>query len=529
MASSSQVGRLANFWYIIQPFVFILILLFLSLYTNDAIIRYRMLEYDRGMEELSRNQNHNHSLTMLARFEMIEQRTDLPDVDESLLEMKLQAFSTDYLVGEERIESLQHIVIGKVINFVRWLLGKENRIIHLPQASIRELELAYAYERGRKYEQALEIYERVRGQVTGNSGLHATMLLHMGFCKSMLGDHSGAVEELRKVHSVASGSRESGVATQLIARILSLQDRIKVAQTRNLGPFQAAREMYRLANYLEAIRMLGEFVIDPQGDKGNTLEAMYLLGRSQEELGREEEALGQYRQIMARHPASQWAKRANRRMYLMGRLYSNDTAMVQTAMKRVEEYEDFSFINQLKNIHLPEKRAVTARVAGWSDSLADGMPAAGTSNFDAVDISDLRGVKEAGGRSLDAEALVVGLKGPETMAQVKTAKPKAVLKVADPLRRDAVQSTIQGNRRELEFIYQTWLRKGEVFEGNLTIRIIIQPSGEVRDARIVTERSTVTQPVFIAEILRNVKKWRFRPFSGGDLPVSFPVQFVNKE
>jgi TonB family protein len=75
------------------------------------------------------------------------------------------------------------------------------------------------------------------------------------------------------------------------------------------------------------------------------------------------------------------------------------------------------------------------------------------------------------------------------------------------------------------------MRKGIVFEGNLTIRILIAPSGAVKDARIVSEKSTIDNAAFNTEILQNVRKWRFRedPNANGDVPVSFPMRFVNKE
>ena len=53
----------------------------------------------------------------------------------------------------------------------------------------------------------------------------------------------------------------------------------------------------------------------------------------------------------------------------------------------------------------------------------------------------------------------------------------------------------------------------------------------VKDARIVSEKSTIDNAAFSSEVLKTVKKWRFRedPNANGDVPVSFPLKFVNKQ
>jgi TonB family protein len=125
----------------------------------------------------------------------------------------------------------------------------------------------------------------------------------------------------------------------------------------------------------------------------------------------------------------------------------------------------------------------------------------------------------------EAEKLAATLKKD---LRARTANAKII---ADPLRQEAIFGTIENNQGELEFLYQKFLRKGTVFEGNLTIRILIAPDGSVRDARIVSEKSTIDNSAFNSEILQNVKKWRFRedPNASGDVPVSFPMRFVNRQ
>jgi len=150
--------------------------------------------------------------------------------------------------------------------------------------------------------------------------------------------------------------------------------------------------------------------------------------------------------------------------------------------------------------------------------------------LDKMDLGDLAGqkadsAKKAKAEKADAEKLAATMK-----ADVKV-KHTALKIQADPLRQEAIFSSIENNQGELEFLYQKFMRKGIVFEGNLTIRILIDPKGLVKDARIVSEKSTIDNAGFNTEILQNVRKWRFRedPNATGDVPVSFPMQFVNKQ
>jgi TonB family protein len=148
--------------------------------------------------------------------------------------------------------------------------------------------------------------------------------------------------------------------------------------------------------------------------------------------------------------------------------------------------------------------------------------------LDAVKADDLRGAEpgKAAPASGEAEKVAATLKG-----DVQAVRKIARKIMSDPMRKEAIFATLKDNQGELEFIYQKWLRKGAPFEGDLTIRILIGPSGAVRDAKIVMEKSTVDNPPFGTEILQTVKKWRFRedPGANGDVPVSFPVRFVNKD
>src|SRR5690606_11515396 len=90
---SNPFTFLGNLWFSYRPVLLIVVLVLFSLYTNEAIIHYRMDEYNRAMETLSQTSNSSHALNLLARFELIKQRQNMPDEDETALELRLQSLA----------------------------------------------------------------------------------------------------------------------------------------------------------------------------------------------------------------------------------------------------------------------------------------------------------------------------------------------------------------------------------------------------------------------------------------------------
>jgi TonB family protein len=529
-ASGRGYGSLSELWFSARPVILIAALILFSLYANDAIIEYRMEEYNRSMEALSQSYNSGHALNMLARFELIKQRQNVAEEgDETALELKLQSLASRKLIERKAGEkSLQTKAIELVIRGMGVLLGKKRVLAEVPGGLAQELEVAYFYERSRKYDKAIGVYTRAL-EGTLAPEVAATLHLHRGFCASLLGDYAKAIEDFARAAALVPESEESRVALRLSEMTRGLQEEVRLArESKDQTPFQSGRRLFLLANYAEAAKSLRKVIEDARADEGQKLESRYLYGRAQEELGQDSDAVLTYRGLIQHDPEGQYAKKANRRLYVLGKFYSNDEDLAKSALKKIEQYQDFKFINSLKSLEVA--RAPRAPVAVNPDMAPapEDRAVEGLGKLDAVKAEDVRAADSAKAKPAAPEA--------EKVAATLKNDVQAVRKIArkimsDPMRKEAIFATLKDNQGELEFIYQKWLRKGAPFEGDLTIRILIEPSGAVRDAKIVLERSTVDNPPFGTEILQTVKKWRFRedPGASGDVPVSFPVRFVNKD
>jgi len=530
-SSDPRYSGLSEFWFSVRPILLIGILVLFSLYANEAIIQYRMDEYNRAMETLSQSYNSSHALNMLARFELINRRRNQPEADDAAMEMKMQSLASGRLLVDDgaKKESLQSKVIGAAIGAIGFILGKKKAATAVPKMVQADLEAAYFFERSRKYDKAIAIYTKSLEDEGLSSEVSATLLLHRGFCEGLTGDYAKAKADYDRAASLVPGSEEARVAAKLRELTQGLEDQVRLAQASQSTPAQAGRQMFLLANYAEAAKSLSKAISNPATDSASRIQSRYLYGRSQEELGQDSDAVLTYRQLMQGAPNSEEAKKANRRLYVLGKFYSNDEELAKTALKKIEQYQDFKFINSLKALEVPDvpqKRAPAVEVP----APATGPGTAGLEKMDKLDVGDLNGHKADSVRIQKAEKSEAEKLAATFKHEIKVRKAAAKIQ-ADPLRQEAIFSAIEGNQGELEFLYQKFLRKGTVFEGELTVRILIDPAGAVKDARIVNEKSSIDNAAFSAEVLKMVKKWRFRedPSANGDVPVSFPLKFVNKQ
>jgi TonB family protein len=527
----SQYSRISEFWFSIRPILLIVILVLFSLYANEAIIQYRMDEYNRAMETLSQTYNSSHALNMLARFELINQRRNQPEDDDAGMEMKMQSLASGQLLVDNgpKKETLQYKVIGALIRGMGFILGKQKSATSVPRMVQQDLEAAYFFERSRKYDKAIGIYGKsLEGGDLAND-VASTLLLHRGFCQGLTGEYAKAKQDYDRVISLVPGSEEAHVAAKLRELTQGLEDQVRLAKAVQSTPAQAGRQMFLLANYSEAAKSLAKAIASPSTDSLSRIQSRYLYARSQEELGQDSDAVLTYRQLMQGAPNSEEAKKANRRLYVLGKFYSNDEELAKTALKKIEQSQDFKFINSLKALEVPS--APQMHTSRFEVPAAAGPANAGIEKLEKLDVGDLNGQK--------ADSIHAAKKAEKAEAEKVAATFKKDVRVkraasriqADPLRQEAIFSTLEGNQGELEFLYQKFMRKGTVFEGDLTVRILIDPAGAVKDARIVNEKSTIDNAAFNTEVLKTVKKWRFRedPNANGDVPVSFPLKFVNKQ
>lgn len=523
-------GRWSNFWYTVRPLLLIFLLMWGSFRVNEAVIRFRMDEFNRAMVSISQRYNSSHSLNMLARFELIRKRQEMKEeADEAALEMRLQSLSNRSLLDTtaKAPPGLQEKALRLVIRGVRWVLGKPPISYEVPKSARGDIELAYVYERSRKYEAAIRIYAGVldTGGVDGSTTL--TLLLHRGFCYGLLGEYDRAEKDFQRVVVLDQMGEDAEVARRFLEILRGFRAQVAKAKQEDLGSLATARRLFLLANYTGAMEALAAVLNRPGITAGEQWEGWYLYGRSQEEIGHDSDAVITYRNLIREAPGSAYAKKANRRLFLLGKLYTRDEDLEKEAIKKLEQYEDRGFLNRFRDftVAAPPPPPETVR--------ENRLASLGGAGLTALKIGGLESIPEP--EAVEPVRPVAAEKAEKaTGSRIEERKGRqANLKKlkADPMRRESILQTITNNRGELQFVYQRWLRKGKPFQGEAAIRLVIGPEGDVREASLDRGRTTLDHPGFLEDILKNVRRWKFRadPGAGGDLPVTFPVKFVNRD
>ncbi|MEM7183461.1 MAG: hypothetical protein AAF518_21310, partial [Spirochaetota bacterium] len=226
------------------------------------------------------------------------------------------------------LSELEIIGLG-IINIVRLISFKPMIHLHSDAKNILLLQFAFYLERGKYYEEAAKRYEEL-----GNSFTNFTndefrfVLLHQAFCLSMFGKNELALKKLNKLQIVARGTHFEKSASTIIAVIKSNQKSGVIASSEEL---YSRNEFYRVVQLLEKRDSL-------------SVEEKFLLAKSLEQIGRLNQAIVLYKQLIAFRKNLLIAKKANRRLILIGYFYRPNKSLVSYSKRSARSLGDYESI-----------------------------------------------------------------------------------------------------------------------------------------------------------------------------------------
>jgi TonB family protein len=89
--------------------------------------------------------------------------------------------------------------------------------------------------------------------------------------------------------------------------------------------------------------------------------------------------------------------------------------------------------------------------------------------------------------------------------------------------RDAVSDVVRQNNEGLLALYNRRLQKNPNMQGRLTVEFIISSEGQVLKCRILS--SSLSDPLFENEVVREILKWKFPSVEKGTTTVLYPLSF----
>lgn len=514
---------------------FVLLLFVVGLLFNVGLVDIRFEEVNYQLGKAAAVTDDARSLGILSKYELIKRRMELGESDKENyeIEARVQALiSGDQLKDEftdDIIKRKKYLIPVRILlNTIRLILGKELIKPEQENQIFKVLEIGYFWERNRKYKEAIEIYDKVLDMSGVEENIRATVLLHKGFCFSMLSEYGKSVEVYERVISVYPDTDAGKTAWKLLDFINSINKKRMELAKKNVSGFEKAKQYYLLMDYRNAIKFFSEY-LDKAPQTIKSFEARFLKGRSHEELGETEEAVLEYRRTIKKDRSKKWAREANRRMLMLGEFYAHKRQMAEEAKKQLAAYQDKGFMDNV------DKFKDMMAESSIRDELLkkQGGEVAASGSADVLDLLNSIGDMDLTGesqRKRKQERLRRELirKGAGSEAEIKALERRSML-ASNPFRRPSViKEVIDGNVNQLRYIYNKRLRVGENFSGRVIVQMDIMPDGSIANPLVIN--SSVGHETFEKEVVEKIKTWKFRevPDSLGALSIKYPFEFYEE-
>ena len=442
-----------------------------------VIFEVRIKELKHTLQKVNQ-QDSGSALRLISRYELIKKRyvSSAESAKDYLKEGELLAAQSGEFNGAKlSIDSLSFLEKPAivVVNVFASITGTPKVRDLAEDRGYKLLGIAYFYERKREFSNAINIYNTALKHYEGDIENLAYIYLHMGFCRSFISKLDEALANYEKVSKMNDGVM--GTVADVLAGLLRNVNKGLVRVERMRKSVQKGASYYKLMAYNQAIDTLNDL------EKSKKTQKLYFYrGRSYEELGNSKSATVDYRRVIKIDSRSDYAKNANRRIYLLGAFYADNKKLKEESKKNAITLKDTAFIKKVENF---EKAVDKKNISHLKK--------------DEAIKKTLEFVKETTGKTVfvaKGEPLEkVEVKQPEKIKQVFKEEPKPLKeknaylkkKIADPtLSKNQRKELFKKRYKKLDMIYT---RDGQRFVG----RVIAKSNAQVT---IVTMSEVIRVP-----------------------------------
>ena len=230
-----------------------------------------------------------------------------------------------------------------VVNLVRFISFSEKLTFVEDSASIYKIQYGFYLERSKKFSQAIKIYEDISKKYKkNNSNENGFVLLHLGFCYAMTGSTDKALEKLYTTEEIFSGTQFADYARLLINVLIENNKRARSIDSLPISVSEKANLYYENGRYQETIASLDKI-------ENRNSEENFIRARSFEELGNVSSATEEYIKLIEKKDNQKVVLQANRRVYLIGKLYENNKDLTDYSENNARKIGDEQFIKTVES------------------------------------------------------------------------------------------------------------------------------------------------------------------------------------
>lgn len=512
----------------ILKFSLVLFLLLFTILFNVGLIDIRFSEIDYLLGKISARDNISNTYSIVAKYELIKRRMLKGEEEDSNyeLEAQIQALTSEtaFLDGKSAFNKKVYLIPVKMALYpIRLTLGKQIISPEDDDKVFEILEIAYFWERIRKYKEALVLYDEVLSVSSITPRIHAAILIHKAFCYSMLSNYDEAKRIYETVIATFPETDEGILAWKLLDFIQYMEKERVTLEKIKTSEMEKGQQFYLLMDFRNAIKSYSLFLAQNSGQGNQSIaEARYYKGRAHEELGEYDEAILEYRIVMDIDKTGKWAKQANRRMLMLGEFYVQQKNIADEARRKLDAYQDLVFAKNVdKYKDILTENSIKAEISSHSV----------TPNDSILKIIDLIGSMEMPEEEAEipkppvVAKKIVQSKDTLSESQERELKRRELL-VQNPYRKPmALRSVIEQHQNEVKYIYNKFLRSGVKISGKMILKMQIRSDGGIESTEIV--QSNLGDRKFEDEIMQKVRTWKFMAVADslGNLTINYPFEF----
>ncbi len=312
---------------------------------NDVNIQIRMREMKFFLHESNRTDNSIDHIGLVMKYrlhrDIYENRITTEEMN--LIEVRVNAILSGMELEKKTLDGRYRyasVPVIHVINFIRYLIGMPRLRRGRISDESGDIDIAYYYERNKLYHRAIEEYNRILEGGVEDRTLKAGILLHLGYCYSILGDFADAKKFYMSVIKDYGDINVAVTAALLLRYIEGFRSEIeKVVKYRD--SVEKGEKLYKLIAYRESLEVLNR--VERSVSAGEKSKIKYFKGRTLEELGDADKAVDIYQEIVMDDTKSPYARDANRRIFIMGGLAAGGEKIRNLARKNNRLLDDSLF------------------------------------------------------------------------------------------------------------------------------------------------------------------------------------------
>lgn len=332
-------------WMIFIPIVLIFAVVFMF---NRSVVSIHLNELSNAVDELNKKQRGFNTVDILFKYEINRRLYSglITEAEYDREELKTISILTQQEAPERKLGIFDYISMPAV-NGLRFLLGKPFLTLTKEQKENNAaLSLAFYHENNRRFRDAQNIYNSFDEQKK-----QSPVLLHEGYCLSLLGEHDDAVEKLTRIINENRNEEIAATAAILLMYITDFKQKADYLIKNGKGDnIDTVVKLVQLNSFQNAQEMLDRLEKSDTDEEAQAKIAYY-RGRLLEETGEKSKAIETYQEMILEYYRYEVAKNANRRILVMSANRSdreeiNALAIENNKLLKDEEFEDILELNE---------------------------------------------------------------------------------------------------------------------------------------------------------------------------------------